>query len=124
MSVEDYRKTVKSSRSKYGNQRVTRDGYTFDSKAEAREYGNLKLLEAAGAITNLQVHPKYTLLETFHTTEGATVRGIVYEGDFSYLENGREYVIDVKGRQTEAFKIKKKLLLKAYPNIRFVIVQV
>jgi hypothetical protein len=124
MTAEEYRKSLKSGRSKYGNRRVVADGYTFDSKAEHAEYQRLRLRERAGDISKLVVHPKYTVLESFHTSDGGSVPGIVYEADFSYIERGREIVVDVKGRQTDVFKIKKKLLLKAYPNIRFVIVQV
>ena len=36
--------------SKYRNKRVTLDGIHFDSLAEARRYGELKLLELISAI--------------------------------------------------------------------------
>ena len=37
---------------KYRNQPVTVDGYRFDSKAEARRWGELKLLAALGDYLN------------------------------------------------------------------------
>jgi hypothetical protein len=36
--------------SKYGNEKVTIDGWTFDSKLEGRRYEELKLLQKAGKI--------------------------------------------------------------------------
>ena len=41
--------------------RVEIDGYTFASQAEARRYGELKLLEKAGEIRDLVVHPRLHL---------------------------------------------------------------
>ena len=39
---------------KYGNKKTQFAGLTFDSKAEARRYGELQLLERAGLISNLR----------------------------------------------------------------------
>ena len=46
-------------RAKYGNTKVKVDGITFDSKAEARRYGELKLLERAGEITSMELQPTF-----------------------------------------------------------------
>ena len=43
---------------KYHNKKVTIDGITFDSKKEARRYQELKLLERAGEIQNLELQKK------------------------------------------------------------------
>ena len=99
--------------SKYRNKRVELDGYTFDSKAEARRYGELKLLHQAGEIQELQVHPRYTLLDPFEC-KGVRYRSIVYEGDFEYVENGKRICEDVKGKVTAVFALKKKLFVNRY----------
>ena len=99
--------------SKYRNKRVTLDGYTFDSKAEARRYQELRLLHQAGEIRKLRTHPRYTLLDPFEC-KGVRYRSIVYEGDFEYIENGVQVVEDVKGKATAVFVLKKKLFLKRY----------
>ena len=39
---------------KYGNKKTQFAGLTFDSKAEARRYGELQVLERAGRIFNLR----------------------------------------------------------------------
>ena len=51
--------------SKYNAKRVKRDGYTFDSKAEAKRYWELKQLEKAQEIAFLEVHPKFILQPAF-----------------------------------------------------------
>jgi hypothetical protein len=51
-----------SQRSKYGSVRTTVDGMTFDSKKEARRYGELKLLLKAGQIRNLKIQPHFALM--------------------------------------------------------------
>lgn len=98
------------------------DGIRFDSKAEARRYGELKLLQMAGAITGLRVHPTYTLIEPFDY-HGEHVRGTDYEADFAYFEDGCVVVEDVKGMETEVYRIKAKLFKKLYPDMDFRVVK-
>jgi hypothetical protein len=100
---------------KYGNKKVTIDGYRFDSQAEARRYSELRLLANAGEITCLVVHPSFTILPEFRY-RGKLVRPIKYFADFAYVEHGRDVVEDVKGIQTEAFKIKWKFMMSEFPN--------
>lgn len=102
--------------SKYGNVQVTIDGYTFDSKAEALRYQDLKLTEQAGEIQGLTVHPTYELQPRFRAASGI-IRPICYEGDFAYIENGRQVVEDVKGVVSKEFAIKRKMFLFRYPEI-------
>ena len=99
--------------SKYRNKRVEVDGIVFDSKAEARRYGELKLMEKAGEIHKLKCHPRYVLLEPF-TVKGIRYRGVTYEADFSYTENGVEVVEDCKGFRTAVFRLKEKLFMDRY----------
>ena len=109
-------------RSKYGNRKTEIDGIVFDSLAESKRYADLKLLQAAGEISGLKVHPKYILQEAFDH-HGIHERAITYEGDFEYYSSEGIIVCeDVKGVQTESFKIKRKLFVKKYPYICFVII--
>ena len=52
---------VRARRSKFRAVRTTVDGITFASKAEARRYQELRLLEKAGVITELELQPRYQL---------------------------------------------------------------
>ena len=112
-----------ATKSKYNNRKKEIDGYTFDSIAESRRYAQLKLLEKAKIISDLRVHPVYLLQKSFRTPEGKSVRAINYEADFDYVENGVTVVEDVKGVETAAFKLKHKMFLKQYPDIRFEIIK-
>jgi len=102
---------------KYGNKKVEIDGYKFDSKAEARRYQELKLLEKAGEITNLELQPKFELVP-----KTAKRRAVTYTADFAYWENGRDVVEDVKSPATakdKAYIIKRKLFEYQNPYIDF-----
>lgn len=45
----------------FANKKVVYDGFKFDSIDERERYKYLRLLEAAGRIRNLEVHPVYRL---------------------------------------------------------------
>ena len=101
---------------KYRNKKVQIDMYVFDSIAESRRYKELALLQRAGKITELQLQPKFLLQESFRKN-GKTYRKIDYIADFQYEENGKIVVEDVKGKETEVFKLKRKLFEKKYPAL-------
>lgn len=105
---------------KYGNKKVVVDGYTFDSKKEARRYGELKLLVRAGKIKNLELQPKFELIPTIRT-EDETLRKVSYIADFKYidLESGKVVVEDVKGFKTDVYLLKKRLFLQKYIDYKF-----
>lgn len=103
-------------KSKYNARRVTVDGVKFDSLAEARRYGELKVLQAAGAIAGLVIHPRYELQAAFEDREGQRWPPVVYVADFAYTEDGAPVVEDVKGFETEAWKLKRRLFLARYPE--------
>ena len=117
MSVEEYRKLKKES--KYKNKKVSVDGFTFDSIAEARRYEQLCLLENAGAISDLRLQPRYELQKPFTDNDGGKHRAIFYVADFQYRENGLRVTEDVKGKATKEYLIKKKLFLFKYFDITF-----
>lgn len=116
--------------SKYGSRKVTIDGITFDSKKEAARYQELKLLERAGEISNLRRQVKYVLIpaqyEHPHSLTKAgrgkcLERECSYVADFVYnvpLLDGQNpwipVVEDTKGFRTEAYKIKRKLMLSIH----------
>ena len=108
--------------SKYSAKRIDFDGFLFDSLAECRRYRELKLLEQAGLITGLIVHPSFILQPPFKH-HGRSERAIRYEADFSYFEKGAEVVEDVKGVRTQLFEVKRKMLLYRFPDLDFRIVE-
>lgn len=101
---------------KYNSKKVELDGYVFDSQIEARYYQQLKWLQKHKEILFFRLQPKYLLQEAFKKN-GRTYRKIEYIADFEIHHlDGTIEVVDVKGMETEAFKIKKKLFEKRYPH--------
>jgi hypothetical protein len=90
---------------KYGAIRTEVDGITFASKAEARRYAELKLMERAGVIRDLVLQPRYELCVTGE-------RICWYVADFAYTDNATDapVVEDVKGVKTSVYRLKKKLM--------------
>ena len=105
-------------RNKFNATRVELDGHWFDSKREAARYAELILMQKAGLISGLVVHPRY-VLRAFEEKICEIVP------DFSYIENGRWIVEDVKGGATEmlpTFRLKRKLFEANYPSAEFRII--
>lgn len=95
--------------SKYKNVRTTTsDGIVHDSRKEAQRWCELKLLEKAGKITELQRQVKYELIPK---QDGE--RACFYVADFVYhdVETGKMVVEDTKGKKTKEYVIKRKLML-------------
>ena len=88
-------------RGKYNNRKTEREGITFDSKAEADRYTQLRVLEQFGQIVGLQRQVKFPLMV------GAVKLGD-YIADFVYLKDGVRVIEDVKGVQTPTFRWKAK----------------
>ena len=102
---------------KYRNKKVIIDGIEFDSKKESVRYKELKLLERAGLIKDIQLQVKYELQPSFKKN-GETYRAITYIADFTYWDNkhSKTIVEDTKGFETDVFKIKHKLFEYKYPE--------
>jgi hypothetical protein len=84
---------------KYSARPTIVDGIKFASAKEARRYGELKLLQMAGKISQLELQPRYKL-----------VIEESYVADFRYLENGKTVIEDVKGFLTADYKRKRKAM--------------
>lgn len=96
---------------KYHNRKVTRDGETFDSVKEYRRFCELRLLEKAGAVTDLQRQVKFELIPAQRIDGKVAERACSYVADFVYVENGQQVVEDTKGMRTQEYRLKRKLLL-------------
>ena len=117
---------------KYNNKKVVYEGITFDSQKEAHRYYELKLLQRAGEIQNLELQKEFELIpaqyESFerYGKKGQRLKdgkrciekSCVYKADFTYTDkNGKTVVEDVKGYVDPSsagfakFVIKRKLML-------------
>lgn len=133
------RKWKRKNNTKLNNQAVVIDGIEFQSKKEGNRYCELKLLQRAGKISDLELQKRYELIpaqyETVETGEYYKVgpnkgqaktkrvcieQSIVYIADFVYKENGKTVVEDVKGFRDTAsatyakFVLKRKMMLWFY----------
>lgn len=118
---------------KYKNRKIIVDGIKFDSKKEATRYKELKMLEKAGIIHDVQRQVKYVLIPAqYEPTSSVYVKGnnkgkpkkgkliereCAYYADFVYIRNGDTIVEDTKGIRTTEYIIKRKLMLYVH-NIR------
>ena len=111
ISAEQYRAMQPVKRSKFGNVKTEVDGIRFDSKAEARRYSELKLLESAGEIWGLIRQPRFDLV-----VEGAKIG--TYVADFHYYEKDHwtRVIEDVKSPATKTplYRLKKRLVKALY----------
>lgn len=104
--------------SKYRAQKTVVDGIVFDSKKEAKRYGELKLLEKAGEITDLATQWPLELQAAFTDNQGNKQRAINYVADFWYFDKKKKKWIieDVKGVRTTAYIMKRKMVLYFFQN--------
>lgn len=98
---------------KYGNKKTERFGIVFDSKREAERYCALVMLERAGQITDLQRQVAFVLAPPVKLA-GRTKPALRYVADFVYTERGNRVVEDAKGVRTEAYRIKRHLLMSVH----------
>ena len=95
---------------KYNAVKTEVDGTWFDSKAEARRYQDLKLLEGAGEIRALILQPRFDF----------ALNGVkmgFYKADFQYQDRAKNWetvVEDKKGMKTPVYNLKKKMLKAFY----------
>jgi len=102
---------------KYKNKKVIIDGIRFDSKNEGGRYFELKLLEKAGEIYNLELQPEFIICPAVNWN-GKKFRARKYRADFKYIDNrGKTIVEDFKGYQTPEYKLKRQLFLSVYQDI-------
>ena len=84
---------------KYGNIKTIVDGIKFDSKKEAKRYGDLKLMEKAGEISVLRLQVKFNLSVCS------------YVADFVYYDKTNHLIVeDCKGMKTPVYRLKKKMM--------------
>ncbi|MBO5955668.1 MAG: DUF1064 domain-containing protein [Clostridia bacterium] len=96
---------------KYHSKKTEVDGIKFDSKKEAERYYELRLLEIAGAISDLKIQVKFELIPSQRINGKVVERPCTYVADFVYKENGKTIVEDTKGFRTKDYVIKRKLML-------------
>lgn len=99
---------------KYRNEKVEVAGIKHDSMKEARRWGELRLLERAGDITELRRQVSFELAPAVHLAgEKRKKPALRYVADFTYMRAGQLVVEDAKSaptRKLPAYRIKRHLM--------------
>ena len=87
----------------------------FGSKKEATYYDKLKLMEQAGLVRNIRLQVQYNLKPAYTDVRtGERFRAVDYLADFVFEKNEdgvwREHIVDTKGKKTDVYIIKRKLM--------------
>lgn len=99
---------------KYGNRKVETEDGTFDSVKEYSRWQELKMMERAGEIYELQRQVPFVVIPAQRDDRGKLVeREVRYIADFTYREKcgNRLVVEDTKGMRTKEYIIKRKLMM-------------
>lgn len=98
-------KSWKDRKFKFNNKKIIDDGHKYDSKLEHKYKKYLDILKANGDVTCYLPHIPIPL-----------PGGTKYIADFLvFYSDGMVRFIDVKGVQTDTFKIKKREVEAIYP---------
>ena len=95
-----------------GARPIVVDGVRFDSRHEARVFGDLCLRQRAGEIADLRRQVKIRLMGRDGPILTPTGRIMHYIADFTWVElgSGEEIVADAKGHPTEIYQLKRAIL--------------
>lgn len=95
--------------SKYRAKPAIVNGIRFHSQREAARYLDLRLLEKAGEIKELELQPKFPIY-VCRRQNGELHKAFDYVADFKYREGPRGVLVieDVKGMKTPLYRLKKK----------------
>jgi hypothetical protein len=100
-------------RRKYGNKPTIVDGLKFDSAREAKRWQELKLLERARSITELERQITYELAPSVSIAGEARRRpALRFKLDFRYFDREGMQTVheDCKGFADTAFRIRQHLM--------------
>lgn len=98
-------------RNKYRNIPIWIYGKRFASKKEGKRYLTLLYDEKNDRIEDLICQPIFKF-----------PMGFSYRADFMYQKNGKTIVEDVKGVETQVFKLKRKCFEHFYPQHQLIII--
>lgn len=114
MTRDEYigRYAAKTGSNKYHAQKS--GGYA--SRKEHRRANELRLMQRSGLISGLREQVPYELIPAQRSADGKLLeRACSYVADFVYTDKcGNTIVEDTKGIRTDAYRIKRKLMLRVH----------
>lgn len=107
ISAAEFREgAAKPKASKYRNVPTVVDGIRFASKREAAYYSELKLREKAGEVYEIELQRRYALT----APNGMLLATYVADMVFYDAVQRKTRVVDVKGKETDMFRLKRKMM--------------
>lgn len=100
--------------SKYGNKPCVIGGEKYRSQREAKRHQQLLVLQRAGLVANLKREVPFQLAPSVRYAGKRATPALRYVADFVYTRDGAQVVEDCKGFRTEAYKVKKHLMLAVH----------
>jgi hypothetical protein len=113
----DCQAVSKAKRNKYNAKKVDTPLGRADSAKEGKRLEALRLMQAAGEITDLIAHPSFDLIAW--SPAGPRIIGR-YTADAAYRENGRAIVEDTKSeatRKRQDYSLRRRVFLANHPEI-------
>ena len=102
-------------RNKFNAKKTTVDGIVFASKRESEYYLIYKSMLQHGEIVSLERQPRYEIIPKF-----GKERAAYYTPDFRLTyPDGRVVVVEVKGKATRDYILRRKLFKLANPDVEF-----
>lgn len=112
-----------TTKSKFHAYKAMVDGIQFDSLNESRYYVYIKQVRDSqqetehGKLLSFEMQVPFIIVPS-HIKNGHRIRKMEYLADFVLCyEDGTKRVIDVKGVETDVFKLKKKFVEYVYPEV-------
>jgi hypothetical protein len=91
-------------------------GHRFPSLGEARRFSKLSFLWHHEIIEDLELQPEFIF-------EHNGILICKYYADFRFKYHGEVIVEDVKGWQTDVFRLKQKMLAAFFPSVKLYLVR-
>ena len=117
MAYASFKDFGKKKTGKVNHEKVKIGDLEFDSIAEYERYQELRIMERAGIITDLECHPRYEIIPAQKVEGHRAFRAAHYTADFQYMRDGKLVVEDVKStytREAEDWKLRRKLMLMVH----------
>ncbi len=114
MAYASFKDFGKKKTGKVNHEKVRIGDEVFDSIAESNRYIELRIMEKAGIISDLECHPRYEIIPAQRIQGHRSFQAAHYTADFRYRKDGELIVEDVKSeytRQAEDYKLRRKLMM-------------
>jgi len=109
----------------FARKTACQNGHTHDSAKEAKRCDDLHLLARGGKIAGLTVSPRIDIVINGSPVKMGNGQAMRFTPDFSYVENGRKVIEDVKaknGHMARDVPVKLALCRHLWPDVDFRIV--